>query len=208
MKRFIEVTGTGIATKPADQVRINLTLTEQSLDYAKVLAGADKQLSELLTVLKELKVADNVLKTTNYSLNTYYEQDPAFTEYRTKFAGYRLSHGLELCFPQDHERLTELFSALTGLAGKPEFYLTFGLSSSDHLQSVARERAVSDATHKADELAQASGLTLGKILRIKEVTSGFDAPMRKLSFAQEDRAVIPAGEHDVVQSLLIRFQIA
>lgn len=209
MERYIEVTGSGTASQVADEVQIHLTLSAKNKDYSKVQAEANDKLKELIAMLEKLGFSQDALKTTNYSLNTYYEQNPKSQVYQTVFAGYQLSHGLMLHFPHNHAELNKLLKNLTMLTGKPEFQLSFTFHDPKALQVEARQKAIADAKAKAEEIAQVSGVTLGDILQITESDHGYSGGMsRKMSFAMDEMANIPVGEHDVSQTVRIRFAIA
>lgn len=208
MKRYIEVTGQGVASQTADQVQVRLNLMTRQLDYPSVLDASEKRRKELQAALEALGFKKDILSTTSYSLNTYYEQDLSSPVYRNVFAGYELHHGLTMTFPHDHQSLSDLLVRLTTLEGKPEFHLEFNLKDPKKLMDEARQAAVLDATAKAKQLADATGVMLGEVLIVQSGGERYDAPMlRSKSFAMAE-VDIPVGERDVTQSVTIRFAIA
>lgn len=208
MKRYIEVTGHGTAAQPADLVDISLSLIAQQQDYAKTIAQSATQLSELQQALADMGFEKDVIQTRNYQINTHYVQDPDSQNYQTIFGGYRLQHDLVMSFDYDNEKLNKLLEKLANLSDKPEFYLSFRVKDATAAAKLALERAVTDAKEQAKELAQLTGVKLGKIqFVVPQATFGGRPPMLEAKMDRAYNLEFPTGENTINRQITIRFAI-
>lgn len=205
MTKYLEVTGTGCVSQPADEVRIQLHLIAQDLDYAQALKESQAQLADFMSQVTELGLTKEQIRTSDYQLNAHYEQDPNSQIYRTIFQGYRINHSLEIKTAPG-ETLTKLLELLPSLRGKPEFYLSFGLSEPAKYQNLARERAIEQAKAMAKHLAEVSHVTLGGILQL-EVSQGFAGGPVAQDYRMKAEVSFPIGQNEICQTVKIRFAI-
>lgn len=164
---ILTVTGSGSAAKPADRIHIRLNLVAQDRDYASTMERSSAQLKEVQKALHKLGYDKKELITEHYNISTQYRSVQIEDRYEQEFVGYRADQNLVLKLAKDDKKLNKLLSALSGLEARPELSLSFNAESRDDLEPLAMERAVQDATVKADVLCKASAQRLGNILAIR-----------------------------------------
>ena len=88
--------------------------------------------------------------------------------------------------------------------------LNFGVQEPKPLEAKARSEAVADAITKAEQLAQASKVTLGKIISIADHGGGPRPQMRMAEMSMADSGGMPvaSGEISVEASVSMVFEIA
>ncbi len=85
---------------------------------------------------------------------------------RHVFVGYEASHRLRLELPFDKELLNAVLTRVASSASEATVTISFDVSDVESLRREAMRAAVADAREGARFLAEASGATLGEILRI------------------------------------------
>lgn len=161
---FFDVSGEGSATTIPDQAEVNLGITTT----ASTVASAQKQVNEIINnISKKLKdsgVGEADIKTTNYSINPNYD-------YRSgqRITGYTVNASLLVKFT-DFDKLNQSLDSAVTLGANQIGGVSFTLSpeSTAEAQDQAREEAVAQAKRKAESLAKAAGIRLGRIVNIQE----------------------------------------
>lgn len=167
MERTIRVKGTGKLKAAPDRIEISLTLRTKNKVYADAMEDASKQLSGLREALLPAGFIEDELKTTGFFVRSEYEGvRDRNGEYRQVFAGYVCEHMLLLRFPFDTERLSRTLSSIAACLAEPEMNIAFTVADRDTLAEGVLKKAVADARQKAQALAEASGVTLGRVLSI------------------------------------------
>ena len=166
MERNITVTGIGKASAKPDYVEISLTLQNTDKNYERATACAAEQTEELSSAATSSGFCKEDLKTLSFNVRADYDDVREQTGYRSVFKGYTCVHSLKIGFGFDAVRLSEFLSALSQCGCEPKISVAFTLKEPEKLKSVLLERACKDALDKAEIIAGASGVTLGKILSI------------------------------------------
>ena len=166
-QRRIRVTGTGLLKLKPDLCRIGLTLNGTEPTYADALNRASRDSAALGEAISSLGFAREDLKTLDFSVDAEYEsvQDDK-GRWRQEFKGYRFTQALKLEFPVDNALLGRALGALAAAPVDPEFHLSYALRDPESAKAALLEAAVTDARRKADILASAAGVKLGKLLQV------------------------------------------
>jgi uncharacterized protein YggE len=202
MERTIRVKGTGKLKAAPDRIEISLTLRTKNKVYRDAMEDASKQLSGLREALLPAGFAEEDLKTTGFFVRAEYEgMRDRNGEYRQVFAGYVCEHMLLLRFPFDTDRLSRTLSSIASCLAEPEMNISFTVSDRDSLADGVLKSAVADARQKAQALAEASGVTLGRVLSVNHgapqhnfaspTAYGFSAKMARNEAACVDMSVSP-----------------
>ena len=169
--RTIHIKGTGTASATPDYIVITLELKAHHMEYANAMRVGAQQVEMLREAVKEAGFSAEDLKTTNFDVDTEYEneeyKEDGRTRYHRIFMGYDCKHSLKLSFDFDNERLEKAMTAIGDCLSKPEVSIAFTLKDKQALRDQILESAAQDAHRKAEILCKSSGVALGELLRIE-----------------------------------------
>lgn len=165
--RTIHVTGKGnISVKP-DATRLKISIEGVEREYGLAVKKSAELTEELRSEIVKLGFAGSDLRTVSFDVSkkteSYCDKND---NYRTRFVGYEFSHEMKLEFFSDNERLGKILYTLGHSPAHPEFSIDYYVSDPETAKNELLSRAVKDAKMKADVIATASGVKLGKITYI------------------------------------------
>lgn len=207
MAPTISVSGSGEAYGSPDLRKVDLTVTAAGATANAAQDAHSAKVTTLLTSLEALAIANDDIKTTNYSVYpTYdYDQSPAVIR------GYETSQTVTVTMRDEL-----LVSSVLQVAGDNgvtyigDVQLT--IEDTSALEAEARQEALSEAYEQASAIAAAMGATLGKPVSYYESTSGgYPMYYGKESYALADSAMsaptIPEGENEVSMTVNVTYAI-
>lgn len=183
--RTIHVTGKGnIKVKP-DATRLLITIEGNRQEYASAVEQSAQLTEKLRKEIIKLGFEGKDLRTVSFDVSKKTESYRDKNDnYRTRFVGYEFSHEMKLEFPSDNDRLGHVLYALGHSPAQPEFSIDYYVSDPETAKNELLARAVKDAKSKADIIAAASGVRLGKITYIDyswgEIRLDYE-PVKKLN---------------------------
>ena len=167
MDRTITVRGTGKVSLRPDQVEITLTLTDENMNYDAAMDAAAAQLESLRDALTAIGYDKDALRTTNFDVSTRYDYRHDDKGNNTRvFLGYACTQGLRLLFPFDTARLGQTLSAIASCTADPELNVRFTVADPSAVSDELLRSAADSARQKAEVLATASGVKLGKLVKV------------------------------------------
>ena len=201
----ITVTGEGTVQVTPDMATIALGVTTDGASAAEAMAANSKALQAVIDRLKSAGIEDRDLQTSNLSLNpNWVGYDAGQTP---KIAGYVASNMLSVRVRALDKLGSVLDASITDGANTLNG-ITFDLASPRPVQDEARKAAVADAKARAELLAAAAGVKLGKIEAISEA-AGYGAPMPMFRDEKSAAAVpVASGQIGMTASVTITYQIA
>ena len=122
-----------------------------------------------MDLLEELGIEKEKIKTVGYYLNPKYNWDKNHGSYQD---GYRLEQTLEVKL-DDFEKASEVISQATAVGVNVVGSLSFEVDDLEAVKAEAREEAIQVAKDKADQIAEVSGLNLGKLMNYYEYSDSF-----------------------------------
>ncbi len=174
-------------------------------------AGTEK-MNAVMAKLADLGIEDKDVKTTQYNLNptySYGRQDGI-----RDLIGYELYQAATVKI-RDLEQIGKIVEAVSTVGANQIGNVNFTIDDQDELQAAAREDAIAKAKDKAQSIADAAGIRLGKIVNIYE--SSNSQPMYRNDFAYAESAVgiggggpipdIASGEMEVTVNVTLVFEI-
>jgi uncharacterized protein len=205
MPPMINVTGTGTVEAAPDIATLSIGVTTQGDTAAAALAANSAALEAVLARLTAAGVAPGDMQTSNLSLYPNWNSSDSLTP--PVISSYVASNMLTITI-RKLDTLGAVLDAAVQDGANTLNGLTFAVADPKPLLDEARKEAVADARAKAELLAAAAGVTLGKIVSIAESGSGeAPAPMYK---AELDAASVPVagGEVGMSASVTIFYEIA
>jgi uncharacterized protein YggE len=193
----ISVTGEGRVDAVPDMATVSLGVTTQGATAAEALAANSAAVQAMLDRLTAAGIAARDIQTTGLSLNplwSNYDSSPV-----QKIEGYAASN-----------MVTVRVRALDGLGGVLDAAVTdgantlsglsFGLADPEPALREARAKAVQDARARAEVLAGAAGVKLGRVLSITEGGLAGPSPM-PMYRAEAAMAPVPVAGGEVAMSV-------
>ena len=208
--RTIHVTGNGAVVGEPDIATLNLGV---SVEKASVEAAREAAASAMTAVIESLKandVAEKDIQTENFSIYPQYD----YTDDGRVLRGYRVNNTVSAKV-RALESLSDIIDDAAGAGGDIVVVnsIQFMIEDSTPLQTQARALAVKNAEAKAQTLAEAGGVTLGKPVTITEMSAGGGPP---IAFAESaalaadsarSSTPVQAGELTVTVNVTIVYEI-
>lgn len=201
----ITVTGEAVVQAAPDMATISLGVTTMGATGAEAMDANNAALARVIARLKAAGIEDRGLQTQNLSLN------PNWSSYDSsgapqKITGYTASNILSVKV-RDLATLGDVLDAAVGDGANTLNGLTFELSQPRPAQDQARTEATRDARARAELLAEAAGVKLGRVLSITE-TQNYGQPMPVAYKADAAMSVpVQAGEVGMNASVTVVFEI-
>lgn len=164
------VTETGKVSVIPDIAKITVGIEKQGPTLKQVQNDVNTTSKKLIDELKKLNISEKDIKTINYSV--YPEYDYQNSPYRIN--GYRVLTSYEVKIT-DFDIVNDAVVVATNNGANIVGNISFEVNekTKEELTNKAREEAVEKAKNKAKGLANAAGITLGKIINIQE-SGGFE----------------------------------
>jgi uncharacterized protein YggE len=192
---FVSIFGLGQILSPADaqaqeEVPGTITVVGEGIvrikpDIAQATVGVEvvkptvreatdevsQVMDAVVETLKEQGISDKDIQTSNFSVWTDYSYGPDDTQRETT---YRVSNQVNITI-RDLDSVGDVLDAAIEAGANNIYGVTFSLDDPTQLESEAREKAVENARAEAEELAELTGLQLGRVVSVSEVigTSGY-----------------------------------
>jgi uncharacterized protein YggE len=208
----VTVSGYGEVTSTPDTGFFNVGVEVRAGSVAEARDGAAKAAEKVIASLKANKVDDKDIRTTGLSINPQYDYSKGG---EPRITGYIVSNSVEV-----KVRKLDSFSKViddAAAAGGDDVRVNsvrFGLEDDAKAIEEAREEAMTDAKKKAEQLAKAGGVGLGKPLSISEQQSaGGDLLSEKLrqvpatGLASDTSTPIQPGTGKITVNVTVRWAL-
>ncbi len=159
------VQGVGKVTVAPDIAKVDVGIQEQGNNLKTVQDSVNKKSQDMVTMIKKLGIETKDIKTISYYVYPQYD----YTTPTQRITGYQVSTNYEITI-RDFTKINELITSATSFGANTIGGVNFDLSDNlkkEKLQE-ARTLAVTEAKDKAEGLAKAAGITLGKIVNVSE----------------------------------------
>lgn len=171
---MISVEGVGKVTVVPDVATFTLgVMTEKSL-VAEAQKENTTKMNKIIAALKAMGIDEKDIQTNQYNVYPQYN----WVDNRQSLRGYQVTQDLTVKV-RDLDKVGEVFAKAGDLGANNVGGLQFTVDDVEKSKSEARLAAVADAKEKAKQLADASGMRLGKIVGYWENPSGVMPYMEK-----------------------------
>jgi len=201
---MIVVTGTGTVEAAPDMATLSIGVTTQGESAAAALAANSAAVEAVMARLSAAGIEARDMQTSNLSLYPNWHSSDSLAP---SITSYVASNQLTIRVRQLDGLGAVLDAAVTDGANTLNG-LTFGLADPEPVLDEARKEAVAAARARAELLATAAGVTLGRIVSISEGIDRSDpSPMYR---AEVSAAPVPvaAGELGLSANVTIQFEIS
>jgi len=201
------VTAQGRADVRPDIATISVGVRTEGATAAAALAQNNTLLAAVLDRLRASGIAERDLQTSGLALGPLFEYNN--TTGTRKPAGYEANNGLTVRV-RDLAKLGTILDLVVADGANTFNGLTFGLAEPTPAEDAALASAVREARRKADLIATAAGLSVGRIVDITE--AGYSPPTPRM-LARSDvvmEAAVPIAEGEVsyAASVTITYELA
>ena len=208
--RTIHVTGSGSVVGEPDIATLNLGVSVEKASVEEAREAAASAMTNVIESLKANDVAEKDIQTENFSIYPQYD----YTDNGRVLRGYRVNNTVSAKV-RELEGLSDIIDAAAAAGGDIVVVnsIQFMIEDSTPLQTQARALAVKNAEAKAQTLAEASRVTLGKPVTITELNSGggppiaFEESAALAADSARSSTPIEAGELTVTVNVTIVYEI-
>jgi hypothetical protein len=226
------VQGTGTVAVVPDIAKLTVGIEETGTSLKSTQNSVNQKSQRLTEALKNLGIADKDIKTLYYNIypetesvpvpmaepaaksgeaaTLIYPQPPTGTSRITR---YRVSTTYQVTI-RDFDKVNDAITAATGVGANIVSGVNFDVNEETKNKKLteAREEAVKDAKQKAQSLASAAGVSLGKLLNISESSYPRPYPMMTEGRGAADSSVtvkpdIQPGESEFTVTVVLSYDI-
>jgi uncharacterized protein YggE len=189
--RTLSVSGTGQANLEPDIAYIYAGVHTEQPSASEAVTENNAQTQQMIQALRDFGIAAQDIRTTNFSIWPMDKFDPA-TGQPTGQKAYAVDNTVYVTI-RDLDRLGDLLDTVVTAGANTVNSIQFDVLDKAEALNQARADAIKDAEAQAQQLAAASGLTLGEVQSI----SFFDTPVypfmdgRGGGGAQVEAAAVP-----------------
>ena len=206
----IHVTGSGSVVSEPDIATLHLGVSVEKETVAEAREAAAAAMTGVIAALKANDIAENDIRTERFSIYPQYD----YTDNGRVLRGYSVNNTVSAKV-RELENLSDVIDDAAEAGGDIVVVnsIQFMVEDPTPLQAQARALAAKDAAAKAQTLAEASGVTLGKPVTITETTSGGRPPIafaKSEEFAADSAGSstpIEAGELTIIVNITVVYEI-
>ena len=167
---LFSVTGTAEVNGTAKNTNFSVGVTETATTSDAARESITTATNKIVTSLKELGIPEKNIKTTNYNINPNYDYSRGG---QGTITGYTASQNLEV-ETDSVDIANRAIDASTAAGANVVNGVQFELTDANQkeLEIEATKKAIADAKEKAQEIAQLSGIKLGRVMNIQVNPSG------------------------------------
>lgn len=171
------VVGEGKVSVTPDIAKITLGIQETGASLKTVQNAVNTKSKVLTDTLKKLGVDEKDIKTSSYNVYPQYD----YSTPGQRITGYQVSTNYTVTV-KDFDKVNEIIVAATAAGANTVGNVSFDLNESTKTEksNEARAEAVKNAKSKAEGLAKAAGISLGKVINISE-NQGSDSVNRLMA---------------------------
>ncbi|WP_048649027.1 SIMPL domain-containing protein [Nitratireductor soli] len=166
----IIVTGEGEATVSPDMAILSLAVLREADTAREALDANNEAMTAVVAAMKEAGIEARDLQSGGLSINPrYVYPNDKNDEKAPRIVGYEVANTLTVRI-RDLAKVGDILDRSVTLGVNQGGGLTFTNDDPAATLTEARKRAVKDAMDKAETLAEAGGVKLGKVMEISEQT--------------------------------------
>ncbi|QJF53129.1 SIMPL domain-containing protein [Roseobacter ponti] len=172
--RTIHTSGVGSVAEVPDMAEVSIGATHEALTAAAALGATSEDLRAVLDVLEAAGIAPRDIATGSVTVQPVRSRGDQSQTEPPRITGFQASNTLSVRV-RDIAQVGRVLDAAVQDGANTFNGLRFSFQDPEPLQDRARAAAVRDAMRRAAQLAAASGVTLGPVLKITE-TDGAPGP--------------------------------
>lgn len=205
---LFSVQGSGEEAAVPDTALVSIGVTKNASNVLDAQNQANSIANKITQDLKNLGIQEKNIKTTNYSLSPNYD----YSNGKQTINGYTVSENLEVKI-SPIDKANKAIDIATGdganIVGNIEFVVND--DKQKELEQKAREEAINNAKEKAQSIAQAAGIRLGRIVNVQETSEPrpimFEArPMAAMKSDTNAPTTLTPGENKITSTISLSYE--
>lgn len=199
------VQGEGKASAAPDMATVVLGV--QTRDASAAIAATEnaRLMNETIAALLAAGIDESEIQTSSYSLGTAPQDEPVIAEERPKAPEFIASNTVSVNLNNTADVGKVLDAAV--FAGSNNIQeVSFDLKNPQPQKDLALNRAIEDASRKAEIAARAAGVKLGRILEIYEGYGFVESASRSVAF--DVATPIQPGKMEITASVTMTYEIS
>lgn len=210
--RSMTVSAEGKTLVSPDIATTSFSVVSRGLNPQELAQRNNELVSQAIDFVKSKGVEAKDIRTTGYNLQPNYEYDESR---RTSFiSGYTLTQTVTLKV-RDLPKVGEILGGLPELGINQIGGVSFGVDEPEKYLAEAREEAFQTAREKAEAMAKAAGVKLGRVLNVSEYQGGPIYPYayaEKGGYGRGGDAALPAptiepGSEEITVSVSVNYEL-
>lgn len=206
----LTVFGSGTVEAEPDIVYVTLGVDLKGDNPAVVVGDASARMEAILAAVKAAGMAEKDIHTAGYSLWVEQRYDPQ-TGQPAGVIDYHVMHSVRLAI-RDLKAVGTFLAAAVEAGATTVSEVSFTVENPEELTARARQLALADAQKRAQEVAGALGVTLGKIVSVSEA-GGYGLVERSSGvgggggYLAPAVVPLPAGSFSVSVSVVVIYEL-
>lgn len=205
----ITVEGQGKVYVTPDIAVARMGVTTESEKSEEAVSKNNEKMNNIIKEIKAMGIEDKDIETVNYSLYPKYD----YSGGRDTIIGYTLSQEINIKV-RDFNQVSAVIQKATSLGANTINQLTFSVDNPEKAKNEAMQLAIEKAKEKAEVMAKASGLRLGKLVNVYEGGSGGGTiPLyaeKSMGMGGGDSSPAPdiqAGQQEIVVNMSLVYRL-
>ena len=208
----IQFSAEGSVFAKPDIAQVTLGIkTERRNTAVEAVKENTEQMNKVIEAIKGEGVEEKDIKTTSYNLNPSYDYDKETG--RSNIKGYEVNQQVTVKI-RDLDSIGLIIEATTKVGANQVGNISFTIDDMSEIKKLAREEAVKKAKEKAEEMAELTGIKLGKLVNVYENENAYPPVYRNYALSM-DEAVgmgggapeIQVGENEVVLQVTLVYEV-
>lgn len=203
----IAIAAEGKVTAKSDIASISVGVMTEKKTVAEAQKENTAKMNAIIAKLKEFGISADDIKTTNYSIYPQYD----WIDNRQVERGFQVSQNVDVKV-RDLARIGDVLAAVGELGANQVGGVTFTIDDPEELRQQARLKGLEAAKAKAQALADAAGVKLGKVVGFSESEGSTPGPIlyaREMGLGGGSGAApsIESGSQDVIVNVSVIYEI-
>lgn len=204
----IVTTGDATVKVKPDVAIITVGAVAQAPTAAEAQTAVADRVAKILQRAKDLGIADKDTKNAGYNIQPQYASGP---NQAPKITGYQATQQISLTY-RNVDGAGKALDALVQGDAANTISIRLTLDDPKSAQADARKMAIDDARSKADAMAKAAGVSLGKVIAISDLSASLPSTPefsigRGALAAPQPASQVPTGDLDVTVRVQVQFAI-
>ncbi len=200
--RTISVTGKGTATLDNEKGVISLSVVTRSANILAATEDNAKRMEAVRNSLEAIGVEKESISTSSF----YMQQESSYSNGRKVLGQYVVSNGINIIVPSI-EKTGQIIDEAVKSGANQFNSISFSAGETSDAEKQARILALRDAERKAVTLASTSGLSVGKIISIKEQPAIKESAAVYSAKAEAGSTNVSAGKTSVSVNVEVVYEI-
>lgn len=205
----ISIQAEGKVTALPDIAKISIGVETQKKTVSEAQTENSAKMNAIIAKLKALGVANEDIQTTNYSIYPTYD----YSNGKQTETGFQITQNVDIKV-RKLDTISDILAAVAQLGANQVGGVNFTIDDPESLRQQARLKGIEMAKAKAQALAEAAGVKLGKVVGFSESSS---TPQPPIFYAKDMAAgmggapsaapAVEPGSQDVIVDVTVTYEI-